>query len=119
MTEFTRPPHRCVMDARVESADHVCREHVALDLVVPSFPDSAPGQFLELRCNIPFHGEAAPLDCPPASFPRLSDPSWTGREPYLRRPFSIGDRWTDDRGRTHFLVISRRIESPRPCTTSW
>lgn len=109
MPAFHPLPRRCVLDARVENADHICRAHVALDLVVPEFPDSVPGQFLELQCNIPYHGDAAAHDWIQTSPPQLSDPSWTGREPYLRRPFSIGDRWTDDRGRTHLLIVSRRI----------
>jgi dihydroorotate dehydrogenase electron transfer subunit len=109
MAEIHQLPRRCLTNARVESVDHICREHVLVDLVVTEFPDSVPGQFLELQCNFPFHGEAAAHDWDLASPPRLSDPSWIGREPYLRRPFSIGDRWSDDHGRTHLSVISRRI----------
>src|SRR5262245_7330980 len=109
MAEIFRPPRRTVIDTRIETADHICREHVALNLVVSDFPYSYPGQFLELRCNVPFHGDAAALDWTPAAPPQVTDSSWAGREPYLRRPFSIGDRWTDARGRTHLLVISRRI----------
>src|SRR6185503_17746676 len=98
MAEAIRPPRRCVADAQIAAADHICREHVALDLIVSDFPSSAPGQFLELRCNAAFHGEAVARDWTSNALPQLADPSWAGREPYLRRPFSIGDRWTDDRG---------------------
>lgn len=31
------------------------------------------------------------------------------RQPFLRRPFSIADRWTDDDGSQHLVVISRAI----------
>lgn len=44
-------------------------------------------------------------DTPPA----LIGLAWAAPEAYLRRPFSIADRWEDDAGRTHMTVISRNI----------
>lgn len=57
--------------ARVARNESICREHYRLVLVLPEFPEAAPGQFVQLLCNEP------------------SEAGWTGGA-FVRRPFSIG-----------------------------
>lgn len=59
---------------RVISARHPCREHFELTIAFDDFPDSHPGQFVQILCRDPATGDesTAPVD------------------PMLRRPFSIG-----------------------------
>ena len=95
-------------DASIVRVDHICREHVRIELAAPGFPASTPGQFLELRCNQEFESWQREHEWSEGRFPTFSDPSWQGRVPYLRRPFSIADQF-DSQGKTTVAVISRRI----------
>lgn len=95
-------------DAKVVQVDPICRDHVRIELTAPDFPASAPGQFLELRCNQEFESWQRALSWTEGSFPPFSDPSWHGRVPYLRRPFSIADQYEVD-GVPRVAVISRKI----------
>lgn len=62
----------------------LCREHFELTLSVSSFPDAAPGQFLQILCRDPEETCAISNGDPSA----LPAPSLDA--PMLRRPFSIG-----------------------------
>ncbi len=93
----------------VERVARPCREHIELELSAATFPASAPGQFLELLCR-----DDAPLaprviewndDAPPA----LHDLRAHDDAAYLRRPFSIADRWSASDGSPRLAVISRAI----------
>jgi dihydroorotate dehydrogenase electron transfer subunit len=99
---------QCSVDARVVRCTAVCREHVLIELEVPSFPPSDPGQFVQLRCR---DVEAEPIaqTWPADGFPSVSDPDFACRRPFLRRPFSIADRWVAPDGAPHLCVISRTI----------
>lgn len=102
--------HRCAaIDASVVAVDHPCRDHVRIELELEAFPDSMPGQFLELRCNREFDSWQQARVWPEGAFPSLQDPCWLGRVPYLRRPFSIADRYATSAGRVRLVVLSRRI----------
>lgn len=100
----------CAVEATVAANTPLCSQHVALELIAPeAFPPSLPGQFLQLLC-------APPHDEPPSvhawaepGYPALDSSEWAGREAYLRRPFSIADRWEDASGRSRLVVISRNI----------
>jgi dihydroorotate dehydrogenase electron transfer subunit len=97
-------------DALVTANEVLCREHVAIHLELEHFPPSAPGQFVQLQC----HAEGAdaavgPREWPAQRFPQLQGIDWLGRAAYLRRPFSIADRWDDDGGRAHLTIISRNV----------
>ncbi|MGE0480551.1 MAG: hypothetical protein AB7Q17_08775 [Phycisphaerae bacterium] len=105
------PSRRAVsIAARVARVTRPCREHVAIELALDSFPPSHPGQFLQLRCADDDHlgAGARVVEWAPGRTPEISDPDLCERRPYLRRPFSIADRW--DTGRAaHLIVISRAI----------
>ena len=85
-------PGRGIFSARVRTNEPVCREHYRISLTVPAFPQSRPGQFVNILC------------CPcKQSFPRpvsISEDSpliTTGGDilspaPLLRRPFSLAGR---------------------------
>lgn len=75
----------CAVDATVVSHEHVCREHCLITVELPNFPESKPGQFMQVRCATD-----------EASFPML------------RRPFSIADR-RETNGVTQLSLISRAI----------
>lgn len=95
--------------AVVAGNTRLCSEHFALELVVPDFFESEPGQFLQIRCSddeMPMRREIAwDHDGPPtATIAALCE-----HGAYLRRPFSIADRWSDRSGKVHLLIIHRAI----------
>lgn len=95
--------------AVVADNTRVCREHFALELVVPGFSESAPGQFLQIRCSdddTQVHGEIeSHRDGPPAA--NVAALCEDGA--FLPRPMSIADRWSDASGGVHLLIIHRAI----------
>ncbi len=95
-------------DARVVSNTPLCREHVALEAVVSNFPHSHPGQFLEIACSESIARRARLCEWPTDGFPSLDGREWKGDQAFLRRPFSIADRWDEADG-AHLQVISRRV----------
>ncbi|MFH1746003.1 MAG: hypothetical protein ABIG44_03050 [Planctomycetota bacterium] len=84
------------------------REHVAIEVVIPDWPTTSPGQFAQLRCSGGEPGAAHTIIWPEDGFPSLSNSDTRARQAYLRRPFSIADRWDDNDG-AHVLFISRTI----------
>src|SRR5262249_33565809 len=52
---------------------------------------------------------ATPHEWRAGGFPSLSGDLWRVREPYLRRPFSIADRWQGSGNRQFMAIISRNI----------
>lgn len=109
MTEGTGCEKVAAVDARVVRVDHICREHVAIDVTLRQFPPSEPGQFLELRCHDEPTSAGRSLTWPSDGFPSLSGPAWDTPQPYLRRPFSIADHRDAPRGAVHLTVISRTV----------
>jgi dihydroorotate dehydrogenase electron transfer subunit len=103
------PERVCAVDATVAVNEHICRDHVRLVLETRGVPNSSPGQFLELACDEGDGCEARAVTWPSGEFPSLTDSSWSGRSPYLRRPFSIADRYRDEQDRDLICVISRNI----------
>jgi dihydroorotate dehydrogenase electron transfer subunit len=83
------PRSVCVRVATVAQVRRPCDEHVWIDLTVPAFPESNPGQFVQLLCH-------DTTDAFPSSD--------IYGEPFLRRPFSIADR-----SGSSILIISRAI----------
>jgi len=70
--------------------EHPCREHFEVTVSFDSFPDAAPGQFLQVLCSEPQRdfepsAESEPRDPRAGVLPDAGCP-----EPMLRRPFSIG-----------------------------
>ncbi len=99
----------CVVEARVGSCRLLCGGHHAADLLLPAFPPSRPGQFVQLLCGPASDVRPVAHDWPPDGFPSLADPDLCGPSPFLRRPFSIADRWTADDGSTGLRVIWRNV----------
>ena len=114
----------CAVDARVVQSTRVCREHVRIELALPEFPPSTPGQFVQLLCRETIEANtaqpAAARDGADAGiarwradvadgFPSIVDRDFSQRRPFLRRPFSIADRWRAADGDVRLVVISRTI----------
>ena len=71
----------------------LCAEHFLLRVRLDEFPPSQPGQFVQLQCRflaeqVGAHG----VDWPPGRLPKLTQPELAGKEPLLRRPFSLAGR---------------------------
>lgn len=98
------------VDAKVVANRALCQEHVRIDVTLPDFPASTPGQFLQLRC-----GPANPDAISSTNAPRDGLPSpvacTSSGAPLLRRPFSIADRTITNAGETCLSVISRTVGS--------
>lgn len=105
----TNPERVCALPAQVVRVTTLCREHVEIELTHKGFPESHPGQFLELHCAADDPVSACVMDWPVDGFPRLHGLCFADRSAYLNRPFSIADRWTGVDGAPHFTVISRTI----------
>jgi dihydroorotate dehydrogenase electron transfer subunit len=100
---------RCVVDALVVACTRVCREHVALELSIREFPASEPGQFLELLCRATNAAEPALRAWTDDGFPSLVNSELSTQQPFLRRPFSIADRWSAADDTVRLGVISRTV----------
>jgi dihydroorotate dehydrogenase electron transfer subunit len=113
-TLCTASPPECpakvaALSARVVTNERLCREHVLVEVQAERFPPSHPGQFLELLCRALHDPQARLLSWEPDGRIQLSGPDWGPRQAYLRRPFSIADRWQSEASRVHLSVISRNI----------
>ncbi len=98
----------CALDARVIRNTALCREHVAIDVLAAGFPPSRPGEFLQLLCRDMEDESARAIEWKEGALPLLHDPEWTQSTAYLRRPFSIADRWETAEGSV-LQVISRNV----------
>lgn len=89
----------------------LCNGHYTLDLLVRDFPRSAPGQFVQVLCAPSYAPPAAnvAIDWVDGAFPRISNIEFRGRTAFIRRPFSIADRWTDDGRLDHVAIIHHEI----------
>lgn len=108
MNSVTTLQRQCAVDAVVVDCIPICREHIALELAPPAFPDSTPGQFVQLLCRSATEPETEALAWPADGFPSLSA-HFSAQEPLLRRPFSIADHWIDGTGQARLRVISRAV----------
>lgn len=97
----------CGASARVAANTRICRAHCEIEFVVPQFPQSDPGQFVQLRCGPDACRAPTTIDYWPGGIPSLSDQG--ERTTYLRRPFSIADQWRGQDDQTHLVVISRTV----------
>lgn len=107
--EASPPPYVCAATSLVVDVLAICREHVSIEVMLPRFPPSHPGQFLQLLCTDERESPAIVHEWPAGRTPRLTYREWFGRQAYLRRPFSIADRWHDAAGQVHLVVISRSV----------
>ncbi|MBK8915420.1 MAG: hypothetical protein IPM64_12630 [Phycisphaerales bacterium] len=96
-------------DARVVRCREICRDHVRIEAVLTGFPASAPGQFLQVLCHDPDDPAPRFIEWSDSPTPGLARPAPAEDTAWLRRPFSIADRWDDPDGPTHLEVISRAV----------
>jgi len=109
MTQSVEPSTKCAVDARVVRAAAVCREHSLIELHLPVFPPTEPGQFVQLRCCAA-HSDALSIhEWPADGFPSIKDAEFSRSQPLLRRPFSIADRWTAPDGSTRLGILFRTV----------
>jgi hypothetical protein len=109
------------LETRVVASFPVCREHVALEFVGGSLPAVDAGTILTSAMRR-FRERLAKLS---ALWSQGAAPTRSAADqPFLRRPFSIADHWTDAAGGVHLAVISRTVgrgtawlESLRPGDT--
>lgn len=111
-------PRRGHFLATVLSNDPLCREHNRLILLAPGFPESRPGQFVQVRCR---DADGAPLGDvperewgwsePQGGFLSTSgQPDLFGPTPIIRRPFSIAGRHRTPEG--HAIELINRDVGP-------
>lgn len=99
----------CAAELPVTRVESLCREHVEIELDAGDFPPSEPGQFLGLLCRRERTNDGIEIEWQAGRFPSLHGLAWGPRDAYLRRPFSIADRWTTADGASRLVVISRTI----------
>ena len=106
----SKPGRVCDLPGRVASNAPICTAHAEIELLVPGFPVSQPGQFVQLQCCDPDARTPRVLTWALGDFPSPHSGGELGRrEAFLRRPFSIADQWRDDDGRVHVVVVSRTV----------
>lgn len=96
---------RGTFPARVLDNRLICLDHYRLSLSVAGFPPSRAGQFIQVQCGRPDPGGAREVRWPPGQIPRLSQPELAGRQPLLRRPFSLAGRSDKADGTTVLALI--------------
>jgi len=98
-----------IIAAQVARNQPLCRYHYAIELLASGLPPSGPGQFVQVDCGTGETATTRELDWIESQLPRLSSSDWLGRQPLLRRPFSIADRWDAADGVAHVLLIVRAV----------
>ncbi len=104
-------PTRGLYRAVVEVNEPLCREHYRLRLRVTSpFAATAPGQFIQLRCNsvTPSDIESSDITWQMGQRPTLGQVELREPSAMLRRPFSLAGRGDDARG-TWLEVVHRVV----------
>jgi dihydroorotate dehydrogenase electron transfer subunit len=108
--------------ATVKENVQLCTDHYRLVLMLKGFPNSAPGQFVQLDCRDPHLPLTSDVhDAGPHSFQWPPAPGGGGARPipldpdfhaplaYLRRPFSIADHRTWPDGYTELDILHRVV----------
>lgn len=78
-------------------------------MALERFPCSAPGQFIQISAHPDRDDSPRELCWQESALPRPSIPDWVADDAFLRRPFSIADRWELSDGRCALAVISRAV----------
>jgi dihydroorotate dehydrogenase electron transfer subunit len=99
----------CSVDADVVRSEALCREHTVIEVALSDFPPSSAGQFLQLLCRPDADSANDELEWPDDGFPSMEDDDARFCRAYLRRPFSIADRWRGAEDRDHLAIISRNV----------
>ncbi len=121
-------PNRGMFVATVNENRRLCTDHYLIVMSLYGFPQSDPGQFVQIDCTDPHmsadHEAPRAFDWPPAkegggggggggslgvAGPRTTDPDFNAPLPYLRRPFSIAQRRTWPDNYTALEVLHRVV----------
>jgi len=100
---------RGIFQAKILENNPLCLDHYQLILQLDRFPASRPGQFITVRC-----GQIEPIEAPheiswqSGALPQLGQPELAGRQPLLRRPFSLAGRRDVD-GKVELEIIHHVI----------
>jgi dihydroorotate dehydrogenase electron transfer subunit len=72
----------------------LCRDHYRLVLIVPEFPPTEPGQFVQVSCRDVHAAEMGEFEVEWAGEGRIeaTEPTLLGPQAMLRRPFSLAGR---------------------------
>ena len=85
--------------AKVVENRPLCRDHYRLILGLKTFPQTHPGQFVQVACaSATEDGEPPALDWVDGSIPRFSGQELRNAVPLIRRPFSLAGRRDTSRG---------------------
>lgn len=95
----TETASRGVFVGEVCRNERLCEEHALLGIRLGQFPPARPGQFVQLQCRgLDEQIGAREVRWPAEGPPQLTQPELTGKEPLLRRPFSLAAWRQWDRG---------------------
>ena len=81
---------RGVFLGTVGANERLCDEHALVRIVVDNFPQTRPGQFVQLQCR-PLGEQAGAIEVQlsPDRPPQFTQAELTDKEPLLRRPLSL------------------------------
>lgn len=96
--------------ATVVSNEPLCREHFRLTLRLPSFPFTAPGQFVQVSCRDASRQAESDgvVEWEPGQVPQFAGAELHHRLALLRRPFSLAGR-RDVAGGVELQLIHRVV----------
>ena len=110
MTESEAERARGTFLAEVLANEAICDSHYRLILDVGAFPPTQPGQFVQLLCGPPEPPAAgADIEWGDGRPPQFTQSELIGREPLLRRPFSLAGRRDHAHGASELDIIYRVI----------
>lgn len=96
--------------SRVITNQPLCREHYKLVLGLPSFPQTDPGQFIQISCRNPQrdYEPANEFDWRPDARVECDADEFAGHVALLRRPFSLAGR-REGNGTVELEIIHRVV----------
>jgi len=94
----------------VVSNTPLCREHYRLTLACADFPQSEPGQFVQIQCVDPLHDHyiEKEYEWTPGERPPIEGVELVGRQATLRRPFSLAG-WRETTSGIEIDIIGRDV----------
>mgnify|MGYP002640523233 CR=1 FL=1 len=108
MTPTTKSRGVFLADVLVNEA--ICDEHYRMILDLAAFPETAPGQFVQVMCRGDESTvEPRVLEWTDDALPKLTGAELTANEPMLRRPISLAGRRTHGGGRVELDLIYRVV----------
>ena len=112
MTQVAPPATRQQFVASVHANLPLCREHFKLVLRVERFPQSDPGQFIQILCHdidLPNSPNDELIDWRGIGWPTVRGHELTEPRAMLRRPFSLAGRRNLQTGEVELHIIARVV----------